>query len=283
MIPKRIFFYWSGGKLSWMRYMTLFTFRKFNPDWDITLYISNNNNGKNWGGREEQDFSNYIGDDYLTQVEKLNINIEKIILPDEIQSKVKNLSPVHESDIFRYYELFSNGGIYADMDILFFRPIDNLYNQLVENNIDTLVHQDKSFITIGFLGANKGNAFYKEILDQALNVELHNNYQSFGVDLIYSIYGTNRQNPQILDKIEHKHSKLNIFNLKNETVYNYDWTMIEYNYQVGVDINSFSNESIGYHWFGGHPFSQMYNNILSERNFIDYNTTFCRLCKNILK
>jgi hypothetical protein len=283
MIPKRIFFYWSGANLSWMRYMTLFSFRKFNPDWDITLYFSENNNEKNWGGREEQDFSNYKGQNYFSLLENLNINIEKINLPDDVKNKVKNLSPVHESDIFRYYELFTNGGIYADMDILFFRSIDKFYNQLVQSNIDTLIHQDSNFITIGFLGASKGNIFYKEILDRALNVGLYDDYQSFGVDLIYSIYGGNRQKSQILDKIIKKHPKLNIFNLKNETVYNYDWTMIEYNNQIGVDMDKFSKESIGYHWFGGHQLSQMFNNILNENNYKDYNTTFCRLCKNILR
>lgn len=283
MIPKKIFFYWSGANLSWMRCMTLFSFRKFNPDWDITLYVSENNNDKNWGGHEEQDFSNYKGKNYFPLLEKLNIKIEKINLPDDVKNKVKNLSPIHESDIFRYYELFTNGGIYADMDILFFRPIDKFYNQLVENDIDTLIHQDKSFITIGFLGSTKGNIFYKEILDKALNVDIYNDYQSFGVDLIYSIYDANRQKSQILDKIKKKHPNLNIFNLKNETVYNFDWTMIEYNYQTGVDITAFSKESIGYHWFGGHPLSQMFNNVLNEDNYKDYNTTFCRLCKNILK
>jgi hypothetical protein len=283
MIPKRIFFYWSGSDLSWMRYMTLFSFRQFNPDWDITLYISDNKNKNKWYGREEQDFSNYKGVNYLSQVEELNIKVQKINLPDDVKNKVKDLSPVHESDIFRYYELFSNGGIYADMDILFFRPIDKFYKQLIENNTDTLIHQDTGFITIGFLGAESGNSFYKDILDHALDIEKYDNYQSFGVDLIYSIYGTNRQNPYIIDKILQKHPELNIFNLKNETVYNFDWTMIEYNNQYGVDINKFSKESIGYHWFGGHPMSQMFNNTLNEKNYVDYNTTFCKLCKNILK
>ena len=42
-IPKRIFFYWGGSDMSWMRYMTLYSFRKMNPDWEVILYVSDNN------------------------------------------------------------------------------------------------------------------------------------------------------------------------------------------------------------------------------------------------
>jgi len=62
MIPKRMFFYWSGNDLSWMRYMTLYSFRKMNPNWEIILYLSDNvNKIKTWNSGEEQDFLNYTG------------------------------------------------------------------------------------------------------------------------------------------------------------------------------------------------------------------------------
>ena len=81
MIPKRIFFYWSGHNLSWMRYMTLFSFRKLNPDWDIILYLSDNTNTtKTWKGVEEQDFSNYKGHNYFNKLEELNIKTKVRII-----------------------------------------------------------------------------------------------------------------------------------------------------------------------------------------------------------
>ena len=37
MIPRRISFFWHG-RMSWMRFLTLQTFRRHNPDWEIHLY-----------------------------------------------------------------------------------------------------------------------------------------------------------------------------------------------------------------------------------------------------
>jgi mannosyltransferase OCH1-like enzyme len=266
-----------------MRYMTLFSFRKYNPTWEMILYISDNDNEKNWKGIEEQDFSNYKGIDYFEKVKELNIEVKKIKLPDEIQNKIKKLSPVHESDIFRYYELYTNGGIYSDMDVLYFRSIDDLYNSLEEKNIDTLIHQDTGYITIGFLGSGVENKLFSDIFNKAINLISYNNYQSFGVDLIYSMFGGNRQNPLIIDKIKKIYQYLNIFNLKNQTVYQFDWTMINYNFNNAVGINSFSKDSIGYHWFGGSPISQKFNNLLNGSNYQNYKITFSEICKEILK
>ena len=154
MIPKRMFFYWSGNNLSWMRYMTLYSFRKFNPDWEIVLYLSDNNNTvKTWNSPEEQDFINYKGINYLDKITELNIKIEKVIFLDPNNSKYVGLSPVHESDLFRYYQLYTNGGFYCDMDVLFFRPIDEFYNYVTQNNFDTIVYQCSNYMAIGFLGA----------------------------------------------------------------------------------------------------------------------------------
>ena len=38
MIPKRAFFMWEGpGKLSWLRQLSIDTFMKHNPDWQVDL------------------------------------------------------------------------------------------------------------------------------------------------------------------------------------------------------------------------------------------------------
>jgi hypothetical protein len=39
MIPKRAFFFWSSPKpMSWLRSLSIQTFKKFNPDWEVTLF-----------------------------------------------------------------------------------------------------------------------------------------------------------------------------------------------------------------------------------------------------
>ena len=280
MIPKRIFFYWGGEKMSWMRYMTLYSFRKFNPDWEMVLYLSNNNNTKSWNGPEEQDFSNYRGDNYLDKISDLNIEIKNVEFPENVKDLIKDLSPIHESDLFRYYELFRNGGLYCDMDVLFFRPIDEFYGKI--KDYDSLIHQDKYNITIGFLGSCVNNLFYKNIFSCGIFNNKTDNYQSLGVDLIYKIYGGNRIDSQIYDKILNRFRNLKFYNLDTNLIYKYDWTKIDYNFSNPVGIGGFSDDSIGYHWYGGSPISQKYNNLLNETNYMDFKTTFSELCKNIM-
>jgi len=277
MIPKKIFFYWNGKTMSWMRYMTLFSFRKLNPDWDMTLYLTNNNLESKWSSSEKQDYFSYNGDNYLNNIKNLNINICSIDFND--YKVLKNLNPVHQSDMFRYIKLYENGGLYCDMDVLFFRPIDNYYDKI--KNQDLLLHQADNFMTIGMLGSIKNMPFFKDLYDfgsQQVNID---DYQTFGVDLFYKKYNTNRGNPQILKQIKGDYTKYNIINLEDEIIYQYDWTYINYNFNNPIGIDGFNEKSIGYHWFGGAEISQKYNNILNEGNYMNYNTTFSELLKQL--
>ena len=64
-------------------------------------------------------------------------------------------------------------------------------------------------------------------------------------------------------------------------IYEYDWTKISYNFNNAIGVDGFSENSIGYHWFGGSPISQKINNILNENNYKEHNNTFTEILKNI--
>jgi hypothetical protein len=278
MIPKKIFFYWNGETMSWMRYMTLYSFIKLNPDWDVTLYLTNSNLDSKWLSSEKQDYFYYNGINYLNEIDKLNINI-KIVDFDKYEI-MKQLNPVHQSDMFRYIKLYENGGLYCDMDVLFFRSIDKYYNKI--KNSDLLLHQASGFMTIGMLGSSEKMPFFKDIFEFGSSRTINrNDYQSFGVDLIYNKYNTNRGKPQILNKIKNDYIKYNITNLEDYIIYQYDWTKINFNFSHSVGLSGFDNDSIGYHWFGGAEISQKYNNILTPENYMNYKITFTQLIKDI--
>ena len=276
MIPKKIFFYWSGSNLSWMRYMTLYSFRKMNPEWEMTLYLTNNENKTKWSSPEKQDYTEYQGKNYLPKIDKLNINIKNVDLTEFPQ--LKSLNPVHQSDMFRYYMLYKEGGIYCDMDVLFFRPIDNFYEEVKKS--DTIFHHT-NYLTIGFLGSSIGNKYYKDIFDFGLKNDVSNDYQSFGVDLIYKSFGLSRGNNRILQEIKKKYNYETFYNISDNLIYQYDWTKIAYNFNNAIGVDGFSENSIGYHWFGGGPISQKVNNILNENNYKEHNNTFTEILKNI--
>ena len=176
MIPKRIFFYWENDKMSWMRYMTLYSFRKMNPEWEMDLFFNNANNitEKQWKTGNEQDFHSYDGVDYFDKIKNLNINIKEIDFNENGLEQFKNVTPSGKSDIFKWYELYKNGGFFSDMDIIYFQPMDKLYNHIKENNYDTLICQTRyldihNYLSVGFLASNKDNNFYGDIFNNCFN------------------------------------------------------------------------------------------------------------------
>ena len=120
-MKKTMTFFWSGEKLSWLRYMTLYSFRKLNPDWVMELYLSKTvkNLDEKWATREVQDNFSSISEDNIDKIYDLDINVIEHI-------PQRHIHPAHNSDLFQWSWLGENSGFYSDMDILFIRPIDDL-------------------------------------------------------------------------------------------------------------------------------------------------------------
>jgi len=280
-IPKKIFFYWGGGKLSWMRYMTLYSFRKFNPEWEMTLYVSDDKKEQGWKGNNLQDYVAYkCDDDHIGKINNLNIIIKKVEFPEHHFNLTSQMDPIHKSDVFRYYKLYEKGGFYGDLDILFFRSIDKIYNDIIDKNSDTIFFEAQNHNAIGFLGSSINNEFYKNLFDN-INTAGYGNYQSYGTIYINQLYNSNPAQPTVIQQINKKHPKLNVYNIPKNLVYKYDWLTINNMFTNGVDINQFDEKSIGYHWYGGHKLAQEYNNLLNENNYNNYNITFSKLIKNV--
>jgi hypothetical protein len=279
-----MYFFWGGSALSWMRYMTLYSFRKFNPDWEMILCLSENTiTKKNWDSYETQDFYNYVGSSCLEKISELSIHIESVKFPDDFKANI--ISPVHESDLYRYYKLYNDGGFYSDMDVLYFRPIDDFYNSLCENNTDTVLYHCPSYAAIGFLAADKDNCFYKDLFNFATSIETVSSYQAFGVGLIYQFCEIEKNRvsiDSIGDILRSKYKSLNIYSIPDFLVYQYDWTEVSKVFSKAYDISKFNQKAIGYHWYAGSPVSQGYNKLLNENNYREYKTTFSELVKGIL-
>lgn len=281
MIPKRMYFYWGGTSLSWMRYMTLYSFRKMNPDWEIVLCLSELD--EEWDIPEDQDFLNYRGPDYFNKISDLNIIVEDVQFPGNFKNKFKSISPIHESDLYRYYKLYNEGGFYSDMDVLYFRSMGAVYSEIISHECDTVIYQCPGYVAIGFLGAAKGNSFYKDLMLSVLDVSGPDCYQLYGVELIYKFFGISGNNLLIDDKIEKKYDGLKVYVIPKSLVYQYDWMTIQHTYSAPMGVEYFDSKSIGYHWFGGNSTSQKFNNLLNENNYMDYKITFSEIAKRILQ
>ena len=121
-IPKQLFAFWGNSQLPWLRYLTLKTFRHYNPDWTITIYKNENPTP----GTGE------IVADYWDKLNELNIkdisalNMEKEFGIDLSSQPSLGARDINRSDYLRWYLLHELGGLWADMDILFIRPMESM-------------------------------------------------------------------------------------------------------------------------------------------------------------
>ena len=165
MIPKRIFFYWGNNTMSWMRFMTLKSFRIFNPNFEMILYVTKNNEiqNKTWYDNNVQDFHYFKGINYYDKINDLDIKIKEWdITNNNIKPSTLKMGPSHKSNFLKWCKLYEEGGIYSDLDILYFKPIENFYESIKE--FDTVICQT-DYLSIGFMASTKNNLFFKDIFN----------------------------------------------------------------------------------------------------------------------
>jgi len=284
-IPKIANFYWGSDKMSFMRYMTLISFKKMNPDWSIHLYVPKEVNfGKTWSNEIAIDNQQYSGNDYFDNL-KNEIAI-KIIKVDFSKTNVFEGSEAHRSDYLRWAILSSNGGFWFDMDILFIKPMTSIYfNNKNNENLDTLVSYDERHISsigtkqmsIGVLmSSGKTNDFYKNIMNQAKKVLDYKNYENFGTLLFDRSNITNINYKSLFPNC-------NFENLNYEAFYLYDYLNLDKIYKKNI-LNDLINNpiTVGIHWYGGAPLTLEYNNLINHLNYKNIDNTIAKAICHVL-
>lgn len=288
LIPKQIFFFWGNEQMSWMRYMTLKSFRLFNPDWKMILYVSKCTIlNKPWTDEVLQDFFSFNGVNYYADIKELNIEIRewdlnKINIKRDIN--ITNISPSQMSNFFKWYTLYEIGGIYSDLDIIYFKPIDKFYNELVNSLYDTAICET-SYLSIGLLASVKNNKFFLDIFDSCFANFDEKIYQTAGVWNIAKLYGYQSlwTYGTFIDKARKKYPDLSFYNIPFNLVYPLDSNYIEYAFTKDIKISNLPSNTIGYHWYAAHPIAQKFNSLLTKDNYINYDMTFCNIAKEILR
>lgn len=283
MIPKRVFFFWGNQTMSWMRYMTLKSFRQLNPDWEVTLYhLPCSTKNKPWLEHNEQDFFCFTGKDYFPRVNALGIEVKEWNLPAEYRDALPtwdSISASHKSNFFKWFTLTEDGGIYLDLDILFIRPFGSFYDQI--RTFDT-VFCYKDWLSIGVLAATKNNQFFQDTLLTAIKNYGPKKYQCAGVESIYRLLYKNFTAAIIASKdalrhIEFKYPDARIFNIPMEYFYFWIYDELDKLFCENHTFATFPKETLGVNWYAGHPTAQKWNNILTEDNYKEYTNTFCNL------
>ena len=275
MIPKQAFFFWSAPTLSYLRYLCIRSLREQNPDMPITLYyVPCSAKEKTWYGDIHQDFEADTRC-YLDKLKDLSIEVNHG--PDSTGH------PVHQSDLFRYSRLYSDGGIYIDTDIFWTKPIGSLYEEFV--NADAVIsHSNKLGFQIGLLAASPLSRLFYDLLSIAHSrwtTGAH--YQACGVDALLGLLSDGRLgspvpceealNPAWVSCLLDRYP--DTFILDGDLLYGVDGHNAD-------QIFDGSNElcpSYFIHLYGGSKAFQRYNKIVNEDSIKSFNGPIFKLIR----
>ena len=163
---------------------------------DVVLRIKEILDGYKYHWYSDETFYTYIQENQLEE------------FPDIIQ-KIKGLTKgQHKADIFRYYWLYLNGGIFMDDDLMIENKIDFKHNTFVTVKS---YHKNKNLMFNGFIACSKFNPIMYKALKRCYvtdNLDLTKDYHLFCVQL-YHIYQQLKtdQNTFILQEKRHSSFK----------------------------------------------------------------------------
>jgi SAM-dependent methyltransferase len=257
-MPRRISFFWHG-RMSWMRYLTLASFRRHNLDWEICLYSPAEPCGTRQWQTSERDDAAYAGEDYRDRLGDIGVECREYSVP------IPGVAPAQASDLFQWDMLGREGGFYADMDILWLKPLESLRKQV--KDADAVFCLEAGVLAIGFLAANRQCRIFSDIAKESGDVS---DYQGFGTHLLLRKF-KDKNGQALIETLRHKYPELKIATVPDETVYPFDWREIE---KIFTDDLTPPAASYGLHWFGGSELTQKWNRKLTAENYREYTNTF---------
>jgi len=281
-IPKIANFYWGNEILPYIRYLCLYSFRKFNPDWKINLYVPKilSKGNSDWKTKEMN--MGVKGKNYFNDLKKIGVNVIEFDFSDIGVSN--DISEVHKSDLLRWYLLSTIGGIWSDMDILYFRGMNEI--KLKNPNADTVICHDtetreSTKHNCGFLLSSQNNIFFKNVLELARSNYDSKVFQSCCNDVLQKHFLT-------VDIIRSKFPELKVENLYLDSVYKLSWYDL---FAVPNDFNRddksmelfVGGDAIGIHWFGGTPATFEMADEIEDFNYKKFENTVGKIINYIME
>ena len=265
-IPQVLHLYWDGSPMSFLQYLTVKSFQKHNQEWKIKLYLPSIRYDKHtWVSFEQKD--PYTGKDYFDRIFDLDIEVQSIDL--EAVGFANEIPEVVKSDYLRYKILAEEGGYWCDFDVLFFKPIQHIYDFGESSHVwgdagdvDTIIcpvitDDVLKYYTIGFLGSSPGNPFFSD-LAKACKTHLDlDNYQSIGVNMIRTMF------PSVNDIKAKYQEDINLAILPHQVYLPLEYNQTDLIFEDGIQCD-FPGYTIGIHWFNGHPDAKKFQNRLGD-------------------
>ena len=263
-IPRRMSFFWSG-RMSWLRWITLETFVKYNPDWEVYLYTSKIPPlPGHWLPNADDDWA-YQGEDYLQRI------------PSQVHCKVIEppipLASAQLSDWFQWYILGNQGGFTADMDIIWVDSLTPTWEAVKRSS--AVFCLQKGLMAIGLVGSMPGCQLFRDMV-KCLPGPEDSSYQHYGVNHFYRFAsvalpvgsGSNQGLIAITKLVGYYRKRGNyhfkVIVLPDYTVYPSGWGEIDRLWKASEPINQYS---VGVHWFGSSSISRERALAITEDNW----------------
>ena len=256
-------------------YSTIFTFYKQNPDWQIKFYYPKQRSAnKPWLTFEHRLKSSEKHDSF-TLLEKLPIEFIEYDFNDI--GLENNLPEVHKSDFLRWHLLSTDGGLWSDIDIIYYKPM-SVINCAVEQEegLDTFLCRENinGWYLIGFLLGSKNNSFFRYIYRIARRQYKTELYQSVGQDLFTNNFPT-------IESIKEAFPELHVLNMPLQIVYPFMFYDTHKIYKE-IEMGSLIKQTIGLHWFGGDSNASKYINEITYKNCRKLNNTLSKVISTAL-
>ena len=260
MINLNFNLWWSGAKLSYLRYLTFKTLRFFHPNSKICLFVGDKfrKEGHKWN-EEKQEFENPddIKKDYLEELGNLDVEIKHV-------DWFSQYAPNFQSDMARWFFLHNYGGFYLDTDQIILKSFETLplWSTFIYSSYHAL--SCGRYFPVGVLGASKDSDivyYIYQVMPKFINANVYN---SAGPWMLREVIKTR----QWADEM---------FNAPS----NYFYPVPE-SYRVSeIYDGSFKipKESYALHLFLGHKTSQEFNKIYTEEMAEKSNDTISRFLR----
>ena len=239
--------WWSGAKLSYLRYLTFKSLRHFHPHSRIQLFTNKKFNKKGNAGITDLEFlTNSTQLDYMPKLKELGVEIVDT-----------NFGPklfcYQQADMYRWIYLRDQGGIYLDPDQIILKsfkslPLDKYDFMYSSYNVNSIYAPSGKFSPIGVLGGNNKAKIIQYVLSNILNYSKEGNYDALGV--------------LMMDDVIKKLDMSSYFNAPSH--YFYPAPIGDYMNEIYSGAMKLGGESYSTHWFGGTTPSQDFNRKYTE-------------------
>jgi len=273
MLRKRMHFYWGNRTMSFLRYMSLHSFSKLNPDWETVLIRRRNPFvPKHHAWNEKPDFLYFKGMDHSKMLGNLDIDI--VYLEDKYPDMAKMEIPeLHMGDLVQWCVMSEDGGVFSDTDVLFFRPLDHKRFRSVDVGLVQFLGNPKpGYIPTTFM-LGQPNGFFRRMYDDTMDHGDHISWEGYGEEMIGGSFGS-------VIAVQRSFPDLNVVRLPSRIVFPFAETekmFVEYANLMFYQNIKMPKESVGIHWYGSGTIAQHFNNEITRDNYSSFNSTICRL------